>query len=128
MGPPVYLETYGCQMNLADTELVLGQLAGHGFVATKDVDEADVILLNTCAIREHAESRVIGRLTQLLPRKLANPSIKIGVLGCIAHHYRARLVDRLGFVDLVLRPDEYRRLPAMLRAEDSKDPMVQRRL
>jgi len=131
MGPRVYLETYGCQMNLADTELVLGQLAGHGFVPTKDVDEADVILLNTCAIREHAESRVVGRLTQLLPRKLANPGVKIGVLGCMAQHHRARLVERLGFVDLVLGPDEYRRLPELLQAgasNQAKDPMVEVRL
>jgi tRNA-2-methylthio-N6-dimethylallyladenosine synthase len=128
MGARVYLETYGCQMNLADTELVLGELAAHGFAHTKDVDQADVILLNTCAIREHAENRVVGRLTQLLPHKLRRPHVKIGVLGCMAQHYRTRLVDRLGFVDLVLGPDEYRSLPGLLRADDAKDPMFAVRL
>ena len=128
MGSRVYLETYGCQMNLADTELVLGQLAAHGFERARDADEADVILLNTCAIREHAENRVVGRLTQLLPHKLRKPHVKIGVLGCMAQHYRTRLVDRLGFVDLVLGPDEYRSLPGLLRAEDAKDPTLAVRL
>jgi tRNA-2-methylthio-N6-dimethylallyladenosine synthase len=128
MGSRVYLETYGCQMNLADTELVLGELASHGFSRVRDVDEADVILLNTCAIREHAENRVVGRLTQLLPHKLRKPHVKIGVLGCMAQHYRTRLVDRLGFVDLVLGPDEYRSLPGLLRADHERDPMFAVRL
>src|SRR5262249_28334044 len=74
------------------------------------------------------EQRVVGRLTQLLPHKLRNPAVKIGVLGCMAQHYRARLVERLGFVDLVLGPDEYRRLPEMLRDSESRDPLVGVRL
>ena len=127
MGQRVYVETYGCQMNLADTELVLGHLGRHGFAPAESADQADVILLNTCAIREHAESRVVGRLTQLLAHKLRNPGVKIGVIGCMAQHHRAKLVDQLGFVDLVLGPDEYRRLPAML-AEGSADPMIEVRL
>ena len=128
MSQRVYVETYGCQMNLADTELVLGHLGRHGFVEATDAAEADVILLNTCAIREHAEQRVIGRLTQLLPYKVKNPRVKIGVIGCMAQHHRERLLDQLAFVDLVLGPDEYRSLPAALAREGFDDPTVEVRL
>ncbi len=128
MARRVYVETYGCQMNLADTELVLGHLARHGFAKADSPSDAEVILLNTCAIREHAEQRVIGRLTQLLPHKLRNPSVKLGVIGCMAQHYRARLLDRLPFIDLVLGPDEYRRLPEVLESQGFDDVMVEVRL
>jgi tRNA-2-methylthio-N6-dimethylallyladenosine synthase len=124
----IYLETYGCQMNLADSEIVAGHLSRHGFRSAASAAEADVILLNTCAIREHAEERVVGRLTQLLPYKLRNPGVKIGVIGCMAQHHRARLLERLPFVDLVLGPDEYRRLPAVLEAQGFDDPSVEVRL
>ena len=124
----IYLETYGCQMNLADSEIVVGHLSRHGFAQAASAGEADVILLNTCAIREHAEERVVGRLTQLLPHKLRNPDVRIGVIGCMAQHYRARLLERLPFLDLVLGPDEYRRLPAVLEAHGFDDPSVEVRL
>lgn len=128
MAPRIYVETYGCQMNLADTELVLGHLGRHGFSQAESPSEADVILLNTCAIREHAEQRVIGRLTQLLPHKLRDPRVKLGVIGCMAQHYRSRLLDRLPFLDLVLGPDEYRRLPSVLESQGFDDAMVEVRL
>jgi len=124
----IYLETYGCQMNLADSEIVVGHLSRHGFEQAPSAHEADVILLNTCAIREHAEERVVGRLTQLLPHKLGNPDVRIGVIGCMAQHHRARLLERLPFLDLVLGPDEYRRLPAVLAAQGFDDPSVEVRL
>src|SRR6185503_8912285 len=119
-------ETYGCQMNLADTELLEGHLGRHGFTSAGRPEDADVILLNTCAIREHAEDRVVGRVTQLQRLKLAAPELKIGLVGCMAQHYRAKLLERMPAVDLVLGPDEYRRLPALLGRGD--DPMVEVRL
>ncbi len=128
MAHRVYVETYGCQMNLADSELVLGHLGRSGFEAVGVAADADVILLNTCAIRGHAEERVVGRLTQLLPNKLRRPGVKIGVLGCMAQHYRARLLDRVPFVDLVLGPDEYRNLPEALGRVGFDDPTVEVRL
>lgn len=128
MSRRVYIETYGCQMNLADTELILGHLGRYGFVATGSPAEADVILLNTCAIREHAEERVVGRLTQLLPMKSRAPHVKLGIVGCMAQHYRARLLERLPFLDLVLGPDEYRKLPAVLGRTGFDDPLVEVRL
>jgi tRNA-2-methylthio-N6-dimethylallyladenosine synthase len=128
MSRRVFLETYGCQMNLADSEIVLGYLGRSGFLQAGSASEADVILLNTCAIREHAEERVVGRLTQLLPMKLRDPGVRIGVLGCMAQHLRARLLDRLPFLDFVLGPDEYRRLPAILEQQGFDDPMVEVRL
>jgi len=124
----VYLETYGCQMNLADSEVVVGHLARHGFARAVSVADADVILLNTCAIREHAEERVVGRLKQLLAHKLRDPRVKLGVIGCMAQHYRGRLLERLPFLDLVLGPDEYRRLPAVLAEHGFDDPSVEVRL
>jgi tRNA-2-methylthio-N6-dimethylallyladenosine synthase len=128
MSARVYVETYGCQMNLADSELVLGELARHGCTEVRSPSEADVILVNTCAIREHAEERVVGRLTQLLPHKLRDPAVRIGVLGCMAQHQRARLLDRMPFLDLVLGPDEYRHLPAILERRGFDDPTIEVRL
>ncbi len=128
MSARVYVETYGCQMNLADSELVLGELARHGCTEVRSPSEADVILVNTCAIREHAEERVVGRLTQLLPHKLRDPAVRIGVLGCMAQHQRARLLERMPFLDLVLGPDEYRHLPAILERRGFDDPTIEVRL
>jgi tRNA-2-methylthio-N6-dimethylallyladenosine synthase len=128
MGHRVYVETYGCQMNLADTEIVLGHLGRHGFVEANSASHADIILLNTCAIREHAEERVVGRLTQLLPLKLRDPHLKMGVLGCMAQHHRSSLLERLPFLDFVLGPDEYRSLPAILERQGFDDPTIEVRL
>jgi tRNA-2-methylthio-N6-dimethylallyladenosine synthase len=128
MARRVYLESYGCQMNLADSELVLGELAPHGFVETDSAAEADVILLNTCAIRAHAERRVTGRLNELLRHKVANPEVKIGLIGCMAQHRRARLLEELPYLDLILGPDEYRRLPRVLGEQGFDDPAVEVRL
>jgi tRNA-2-methylthio-N6-dimethylallyladenosine synthase len=128
MSPRVYVESYGCQMNLADSEIILGQLSRQGYAEVHSPSEADVILVNTCAIREHAEERVVGRLTQLLPHKLRDPAVRIGILGCMAQHQRAQLLERLPFLDVVLGPDEYRRLPAILDQQNLADPAVEVRL
>ncbi len=122
--PSVYIETYGCQMNLADSELILGHLARSGFAQTDDPGAADVILLNTCAIREHAEERIRGRLGQLARYKTARPEVQIGLAGCMAQHWRDRLLAASPQLDFVVGPDAYRRLPALL----GSDPFVDVRL
>ncbi|TMA43850.1 MAG: tRNA (N6-isopentenyl adenosine(37)-C2)-methylthiotransferase MiaB, partial [Deltaproteobacteria bacterium] len=99
--PSVYIETYGCQMNLADTELMLGHLATHGYERTDAPETADVILLNTCAIRGHAEARVLGRLAELARHKRRRPDLRLGVTGCMAQHLRGRLAERAPYVDLL---------------------------
>jgi len=125
--PNVYIETYGCQMNVADTELILGTLGQHGYARVDAPDVADVILLNTCAIRDHAEARVLGRLGELGRYKTRRPSVRIGVTGCMAQHLRDKLRDAAPHVDLLVGPDGYRHLPALLDA-DHADPHVGLRL
>src|SRR5436309_2445269 len=124
----VYIETYGCQMNLADTELLLGLLKPHGYEPTQVAAQADVILLNTCAIREHAEERVLRRLGDLVRYKARRPSVRLGLMGCMAQHHREKLLDDAPFLDLVLGPDAYRNLPVLLAQEDKDEPLVAVRL
>jgi tRNA-2-methylthio-N6-dimethylallyladenosine synthase len=125
----VYIETYGCQMNVADTELIVGQLAAHGYTRADVPDVADVILLNTCAIREHAEARVLGRLGELARHKRRRPDVRLGVTGCMAQHLRDRLHERAPYVDLLVGPDGYRRLPELLAdAPPAGDPHLALRL
>jgi tRNA-2-methylthio-N6-dimethylallyladenosine synthase len=124
--PTIYIETYGCQMNLADTELLLGHLGKHGYRRSLAPGDADVILLNTCAIREHAEERVLGRLGDLVRHKARRPGLQIGLAGCMAQHLRDKLLARLPFVDFVVGPDSYRRLPEVLGG--AGDPLVDVRL
>jgi len=125
--PRVWLETYGCQMNVADSQLVTAVLRRAGYVSADKPEDADVILLNTCAIREHAEDRVIGRLGDLARLKQARPDVKLGLLGCMAQHNRAALVEKAPWLDLIAGPDTYRRLPEML-GESGFDPIVDVRL
>jgi tRNA-2-methylthio-N6-dimethylallyladenosine synthase len=124
----IYIETYGCQMNIADTELLIGLLKPHGYEPIQKAEQADVILLNTCAIREHAEERVLQRLTELARHKARKPGVVLGLTGCMAQHHRERLFDKAPFLDLVLGPDAYRGLPALLRQEDQDEPLVAVRL
>ena len=124
----VYIETYGCQMNIADTELILGLLKPHGYESTPTPDGADVILLNTCAIRERAEERIIGRLGDFVKYKARKPGVVLGLTGCMAQHHREALLDKAPFLDLVLGPDAYRNLPALLAQERADEPLVSVRL
>jgi tRNA-2-methylthio-N6-dimethylallyladenosine synthase len=112
--PRVFIETYGCQMNVADSELIGGVLRGAGYAAAAHPEDADVILLNTCAIREHAEERVLRRLADLARFKHARPELRLGLLGCMAQHNRAALAEKAPWLDLVAGPDSYRRLPELL--------------
>ncbi|CAN5445879.1 tRNA (N6-isopentenyl adenosine(37)-C2)-methylthiotransferase MiaB [soil metagenome] len=111
-----YIETYGCQMNISDTELMHGILAGQGYEAAESPEEADVILVNTCAIRDHAEQRVLGRVGQLQQYRQSRPEVVIGVTGCMAQRMGSDLLEKAGGVDLVMGPDAYRQLPEALRA------------
>ena len=110
--PTVYVETYGCQMNASDSELMLGTFAARGYTPVDRPDGADVILVNTCAIREHAEQRVFGRLGEL-KRHMARDTI-LGVTGCMAQRLGADLLRRAPHVSLVVGPDGYRALPALV--------------
>lgn len=107
----VYIETYGCQMNLADTEIVLGILKTTGYKVAKDIYDADVILLNTCSVRENAEQRIYGRLGNIKNLKVQNPNLVVGIIGCMAERLRVELIEEKKIVDVVVGPDEYRRLP-----------------
>jgi tRNA-2-methylthio-N6-dimethylallyladenosine synthase len=108
----VYVETYGCQMNVSDSELMLGKLAASGYEAVDRPDGADVILVNTCAIRDHAEQRVIGRLGEL--RRHMKADTVMGVTGCMAQRLGARLLEQARHVSLVVGPDGYRALPDLV--------------
>ena len=110
--PTVFIETYGCQMNVSDTELMLGKLTSAGYDAVDVPDGADVILLNTCAIRDHAEQRVIGRLGEL--KRHMKPDSVIGVTGCMAQRLGPRLLEQAKHVSLVIGPDGYRELPSLV--------------
>jgi len=112
--PTVYIETYGCQMNVSDTELMLGKLAECGYESVEHPDGADVILINTCAIRDHAEQRVIGRIGEMKSRMKRDAVL--GVTGCMAQRLGSRLLDRARHVSLVIGPDGYRDLPALIES------------
>lgn len=114
MRPKVYLETFGCQMNVLDSELVLSQLRGQGYEATENRDTADVILYNTCSVREHAEQKVWSRLGELKNLPAERPGTVVGVIGCMAERDGTRIYERFPQVDLLCGPGELDRLPAMV--------------
>jgi tRNA-2-methylthio-N6-dimethylallyladenosine synthase len=112
--PTVYIETYGCQMNVSDSELMYGKLQAEGYVAVDGPNGADVVLVNTCAIRENAEQRVIGRLGEL--RRDLKPGAVLGVTGCMAQRLGPRLLETDTRVQIVVGPDAYRSLPSMIES------------
>lgn len=115
-GPRVYVETYGCQMNVADSDLIGSVLAGAGYGTTAQADDADVILINTCAVREKAEERVIARATELGSLKRRRPGMVLAVVGCMAEHLKEGLAARAPTIDVIAGPDSYRRMPELLAA------------
>ncbi|HVH09772.1 MAG TPA: tRNA (N6-isopentenyl adenosine(37)-C2)-methylthiotransferase MiaB [Gemmatimonadales bacterium] len=110
--PRVYIETYGCQMNVADSELILGVLGRDGYVPAPEPEGADVVLVNTCAVRDHAEQKVLSRVGEL--RRSKRPGGVLGVVGCMAQRLGPRLLERIPQVDLVVGPDGYRGLPELI--------------
>lgn len=113
-GRKLYLESYGCQMNFADSEVVASIMTKQGYVTTRNQDEADVVLINTCSIRDNAEQRVRNRLTQFQKAKKENPGLVVGILGCMAERVKAKLLDEEKLVDVVAGPDAYRDLPGLI--------------
>jgi len=114
----LYIESYGCQMNFSDSEIVASILAKEGFDTTSDIDQADVIFLNTCSIREKAEQTVRHRLKHINGFKKRNPDLVVGVLGCMAERLKTNLLEEEKIVDLVAGPDAYRDLPKLINQVD----------
>lgn len=119
--PKVYIETYGCQMNVNDSEVILSILQKNGYALTEDMDRADVILANTCSIRDNAEQRIWGRIEQFRLQKKRNPQVVIGIVGCMAERLKDKLLEK---VDLVAGPDAYRSLPTLLRDIRPDSPQI----
>jgi tRNA-2-methylthio-N6-dimethylallyladenosine synthase len=113
-GPRIYVETYGCQMNVADSDLIGGILASAGYTPAPHAEEADVILMNTCAVREKAEERVFARASELGALKRRRPGTVIALVGCMAEHLKESIATRAPAVDVIAGPDSYRRMPELL--------------
>lgn len=121
--PKIYIETYGCQMNVNDSEVILSILQDEGYALTEDMDKADVILANTCSIRDNAEQRIWGRIDQFRLQKKKRPGVVIGIVGCMAERLKDKLLEGHE-VDIVAGPDSYRSLPALLRAVTPDTPQI----
>jgi len=119
----VYIETYGCQMNVADSELVASIMQKEGYEVSKDMQNTDLILVNTCSVRENAENKIYKRLEIFRQARMKNPDMKIGVIGCMAERVQKNLIDEHG-VNLVAGPDAYRNLPAMLRDLEENESSI----
>jgi len=119
----LYIETYGCQMNVNDTEVIFSIMAKEGYARTEDISEADVILVNTCSVRDNAEQRIWGRLEQFAVQKKKRPGTLVGIVGCMAERLKDSLLDS-GKVDVVAGPDAYRTLPSLLREARSGKPQI----
>lgn len=114
----LYIESYGCQMNFADSDIVISILRQEGFATTSVKEDAELILLNTCAIRDNAEQKVRNRLVALSPLKKKRPDLKIGILGCMAERLKTKLLEEEKMVDMVVGPDAYRDLPNLINEVD----------
>ena len=119
----LYIETYGCQMNVADTEVVFSILGREGYVRTEEMAEADVILANTCSVRDNAEQRIWGRIEQFNFQRKTRPGVVVGILGCMAERLKDALLES-GKVDIVAGPDAYRSLPRLLAAASQGHPQI----
>ena len=119
----LYIETYGCQMNVADTEVVFSILGREGYERTEEMDSADVILANTCSVRDNAEQRIWGRIEQFNFQRKKRPDVIVGILGCMAERLKDALLES-GKVDIVAGPDAYRSLPRLLAAASQGHPQI----
>lgn len=118
-GRKLFVETYGCQMNVGDTEIVVSVMQTEGYVYTDRIEEADIILINTCSIRDNAEQRIWGRLAEMKRFRKAKPSLLVGIIGCMAERLKEKLVEGPWGVDIVAGPDSYRDLPRLVREADA---------
>ena len=118
-GRKLYIETYGCQMNVGDTEIVVSLMQREGYVYTERAEEADVVLINTCSIRDNAEQRIWGRLAEMRSLRKRRPGLVVGILGCMAERLREKLLEGASGVDVVAGPDAYRDLPRLVREAEA---------
>ena len=116
-----HIETFGCQMNVADSELVAGMLQECGYSETEDLNQADILFMNTCAIREKAEETVHNRLDSIQHLKKRNPQMLIGVMGCMAQNLKDNLLETKPYVDIILGPDSYRRIPEIIKNRNGEN-------
>jgi len=123
-GRKLYIESYGCAMNFSDSEIVASILLDKGFETTKDFNNADVVFINTCSIRENAEQRVRNRLKEFTVAKVKNPGMIVGVLGCMAERLKAKFLEEEKLVDVVVGPDAYRDLPNLIDQVDDGQKAV----
>ena len=118
-GKKVFIETYGCQMNVGDSEIVVSIMQQEGYIYTENIAEADVVLINTCSIRDNAEQRIWGRLSEMRQRRKAKPSLVVGIIGCMAERLKEQLIESDYGVDIVAGPDAYRDLPNLIRKAEN---------
>lgn len=121
----VYIETFGCQMNQADTEVVLARLGEAGWTQVEAIEQAGLILYNTCSVRDHAEAKVRGRLGQLKAMKAERPGLRVGVMGCMAQREKEALIKRFPHIDLVVGTDQFVRMPQLLEALSEREHVVE---
>ena len=114
MSKKVYIETYGCQMNVADSEVVVSILSEAGYEPVENIKDAGLILINTCSIRDNAEQRIWGRLRAISHLKKQNNDLRIGIIGCMAERLKEKLIETDQMVDIVVGPDAYRVLPLLV--------------
>src|SRR5690606_28416386 len=117
-GRKLYIESYGCQMNFSDSEIVASILLYKGFERTRDYKEADVVFINTCSIRENGELRVLNRFKEFEAGKAKNPGMVVGVLGCMGERLKSKFLEEEKLVDVVVGPDAYRDLPNLIEKVD----------
>jgi tRNA-2-methylthio-N6-dimethylallyladenosine synthase len=120
----VYIETFGCQMNSADTEVVLARLSEHGYRQVDSIDDAGLVLYNTCSVRDHAEAKIRGRLGALKPIKAKRPGLKIGIMGCMAQREKNALIEKYPHIDLVVGTDQFVHMPQLLEQLGDQDHLV----
>lgn len=119
VGRKLFVETYGCQMNVGDTEIVVSVMQKEGYFYTDNIEEADIILINTCSIRDNAEQRIWGRLSEMKRYRRMKPTLIVGVIGCMAERLKDELTEGNYGVDIVVGPDAYRDLPALIHAAET---------
>lgn len=117
-GRKLFIETYGCQMNAGDSEIVVSIMQEEGYRYTENIDEADIVLINTCSIRDNAEQRIWGRLSAMRQLKKRKPSLIVGIIGCMAERLKEQLIEKGTGVDIVAGPDTYRTLPQLVRTAE----------